>query len=62
MTNNKHIIYATPQDSCHTIQRLIDDAVIEKWRREATTLPAASKLLLHGATIQHIHQSEERHD
>lgn len=52
------IIYATAQDSCHTLQRLIDDAVIAKYRREATPLPAMSKTLLSGANIQLIHEAD----
>lgn len=55
------IIYATPNDSCHTLQRLIDDAVIAKHRRETANQPPATGMLLSGATIQSIHEAEADH-
>ena len=48
------VIYATPADTCETLQQIIDDAMIEKWREETQTQPPRG-LLLSGETIQHIH-------
>jgi hypothetical protein len=51
---DKTTIYATAQDSVHTLQRMIDDAITAKWRRE-TQPTHKTALLLDGATIYHIH-------
>lgn len=56
------IIYATAQDSCHTLQRLIDDAVTAKWRRETSSTPPMSKTLLSGANIQLVHEADHAQD
>jgi len=56
----KTTIYATAQDSVHTLQKLMDDAMIAKWRRE-TQPHHKTALLLDGATIQHIHTSGADH-
>lgn len=52
------IIYATKEDSCHTLQRLIDDAVIAKYRRETHQPTSLGKTLLSGANIQLIHEAD----
>ena len=54
---DKTTIYATAQDSVHTLQRMIDDAATAKWRRE-TQPTHKTALLLDGATIYHIHTRE----
>ena len=51
-------IYSTASTPIHTLQAIIDDAMIAKWREETQTQPPRG-LLLSGATIQHVHQNEE---
>lgn len=58
----KTTIYSTDTTPIHTLQAIIDDAMIARWRSdtaEETQTQSPRGLLISGANIQHVHQNEE---
>lgn len=45
MKTNKHIIYSTSSTPIHTLQAIIDDAMIAKWREETRSPDMRGSLL-----------------
>jgi hypothetical protein len=56
-------IYATKDTPCHTLQRLMDDAVTAKWREETRREqpPITGGVLLSGATHYEIMKQGEHY-